>query len=720
MPNFSNEFPLTTFQKFGLLNCACLLGIFLLPAFATAQTTTVLTAVDDPTSGRYCASTNGDATVVDALDNDINAEVVATTSAPGKVTSIRADGNFAYMGGYRFKVYDISDPANPTETASLRYTGGNDGDQQIRDIRVDGNQVYVNDSTAPEGDDTGSTVYSIDVSDKSNPTVDDYVSFESGYYEEIWGSESLAQKGDHLFAVDPNPGDLRSINKSNPSDLTVSTSSALSEVPIGHDCRLANNTCEYDFGTDDVFKVKEVRLSGDYAYTVYDVDPGKVRIFDISNPNNMQQVGTTTVASNSETVAVTSNRLFVGADAGVLEVYDRTNPANPSKLGEINLMDSESDITSLYVNEDIVYVTLSNIGTGDDPAPNDLGGVMAVDVSEPANPKALWGIELGNSPERVIRHNDLLYVADSGEASDSTESLMYVIDPDAGYKEINSYTQPSNGTVSVDDNDTPDDETDDKFSYYPIATGTDSFEYDIVGEDASDADSSATATVAFDVQEDQCDTGDISVSADPSDITLHAGSSTLSWSYDDVSDCDTQDGTSEWRNIDPMADADCLNDGEDSSCSGSDSADITDIDSDTTFTLACDTANDGDDLTDTSTSTDVTVTDLTACPFVEGNGNDEYDHVIILDQYLSANGPATGDSITKNLPADQFDLAFWGYDDARGSDYNRSAQNQPMEKWFLRFSNSNGYASSTASTDDLPDDSQLGTSTDYMTISLSE
>lgn len=316
-------------------------------------------------------------------------------------------------------------------------------------------------------------------------------------------------------------------------------------------------------------------------------------------------------------------------------------------------------------------------------------------------------------------------------ASTGTASVVDVMandsDPDGDLIEINNYTQPSNGTVSLDDRGTATT-TDDRLSYYPSATGTDSFTYQVNDIDTVNgytfSTTSETATVRFNTTEDDCEKdANISLSADPGDMPAKDdyGTTTLSWSYDGVNNCETQDGTSEWRNIDPLASADCES-VEDGSCAGSDSTEIYDLENDTTFTLACDTAQDGDSTIDTSSSTDVTVTDKTACPFVEGSGDDEFDHVISINEEVRGDtSPLATSEYSQDLTAGTYEVALWDYDDARGEDYSRSAQNQEYEKWFVQFENSDeSYELNSSSTDDLPDDTQLGTSTLYTTVDLAE
>jgi hypothetical protein len=685
-----------------------------------------ITAVDDPISGRYCASTNGDATQVDVLANDVNSKITATTTAPGKVTSIRTRGDYAYVGGYRFNIYDISNPSNPTQVASLRYSSGALNEQQIRDIQLDGDYAYLPDSTAPDGNGKwGSSVYVIDISDPTNPFVADSISYENGYYQGIWGSESVDMRGDDLFVVDPNPSDLYAIDAGDPTSLQRATTTALSEVPAGHPCRLKGNRCDdAGFGKTGVFKAKEVRVKDNYAYTVHRSPQNEVRVFDISNPSDVSQAGSVSVMSQPETIEVAGDKLYVAGDDDTFQVFDISTPTSPAKLGELNAFpNGDSDVTSVHYHEGVLYATHRPEGSQaeDSPLEDGIGGVVAIDVSSPSNPEKLWATVVKGAPEGITWHNGSIYVVSSNEANNTDASLLSVLDPDNGYIEIDGFTQPTKGTVTLNDQGTSDP-TDDELSYIPSATGTDSFTYSVSGDPTEAKTVGSQATVSFHNQQDQCDTADISASSSPANITLYSGSSTVSWEYEDVSNCETQNGTTQWRNIDPMASANCPEGVEDGSCSGSDSAEITNIGSDTTFTLACDTANDGDNSIDTSTSTTVSVTDLASCPFTEGSGSDEYDQVITIEEPLSsdASKDETGDYIA-NLSPGEYQVGFFGYDDARGTDDDRTAENETSESWYAEFTNSDGsYTTTTSITNDIPDDSQLGTSTTLLSTQFDQ
>ncbi|PSO45657.1 MAG: hypothetical protein BRC25_01495, partial [Parcubacteria group bacterium SW_6_46_9] len=112
-----------------------------------------------------------------------------------------------------------------------------------------------------------------------------------------------------------------------------------------------------------------------------------------------------------------------------------------------------------------------------------------------------------------------------------------------------------------------------------------------------------------------------------------------------------------------------------------------------------------------------------ACPFEEGQKEEEYDSVITFSDDGLRSDQSTASAETSQealaLNAGEYEVSMFGFDDKRGSnEYDRSNQNQQNEQYFTRFSHQNGYATATVSTDDLPDNTQFGTTTKTTTLTL--
>lgn len=139
----------------------------------------------------------------------------------------------------------------------------------------------------------------------------------------------------------------------------------------------------------------------------------------------------------------------------------------------------------------------------------------------------LGGSDSGEVRLTIEKANDAPVAnGDRAETGEGTAVLIDVLandhDPDGDPLGIFAVTQGAHGVVTIDDNGTPDDTTDDRLLYAPDADydGTDSFTYTI-----RDGEESATATVSVSVTaragEDILGTG----SADT--ISGHAGDDTI-------------------------------------------------------------------------------------------------------------------------------------------------------------------------------------------------
>ena len=101
-----------------------------------------------------------------------------------------------------------------------------------------------------------------------------------------------------------------------------------------------------------------IAIRGNYAYLGSDDNNGYITIFDISDPYNPVQVGTTgKTGQEMFRLRTYGNSLYAANDANGLVIYDISNPISPTKLG------SRKDgqyASSVYVNEHTypyVYVT---------------------------------------------------------------------------------------------------------------------------------------------------------------------------------------------------------------------------------------------------------------------------------------------------------------------------------------------------------------------------
>lgn len=156
-----------------------------------------------------------------------------------------------------------------------------------------------------------------------------------------------------------------------------------------------------------------VQVVGNYAY-VADHDAG-LQVFDISEPSHPVRVGSYDTSGSAYDVKVVGNYAYVADYRDDLQIIDISNPSTPSRMGGYNLPDSDPDheffdsnsySVRLQVRDNYAFLALRGFG-----------GLLVVDVSNPANP-----IRLAESVAQPNPIRDARGVALSGNYAYLVES----------------------------------------------------------------------------------------------------------------------------------------------------------------------------------------------------------------------------------------------------------------------------------------------------------
>ena len=351
------------------------------------------------------------ALVATAEADELTLDLVATTLWSG-VNDIAVEGDYAYLAlNYGLVVVDISDPANPVETARLFLEGKNNGldasgnivcvATQSHGIRVidvsdpyapyqvgqwgEGNRymdaTMVGDYVHPLTGWLGALV--LDITDPANPTL---ASSNSGVY----GCRSMRVFGDYAYASIFSRG-FKIIDVSTPgAEVTLSSfwgemSTNLFGVAAaggyGYAAAYWGGIFVFDVSDPDslVFlggcgspgTATDVQALGDYVY-VADNSAG-LTIIDVSDPEAPYVVDSYKpdeyyAPSKLELVGTT---LFTNGDYHRLELLDLSNPTSPSPIGRL---DFSGPPRALSVRGDRLWV-----GDGE-------GTLRSIDISDPLNP----------------------------------------------------------------------------------------------------------------------------------------------------------------------------------------------------------------------------------------------------------------------------------------------------------------------------------------------
>ncbi|WP_435344436.1 LVIVD repeat-containing protein [Haloarchaeobius sp. HRN-SO-5] len=313
------------------------------------------------------------------------------------------DGSTAYVAGDSgFLTVDVSDPANPAVLSEQRPLETSSGTQvqQILDVKVDGTSLLVP-TAAQGGGPRGFFLY--DVSDPANPSqVGEFFDTPHGNHNSFILDDVVYLTGNtreatYLNVIDVSNEEFEQVGQWSPSQ---DLDSRWSQVPgkVLHDVWVQDGIayCAYwDAGTflvdvSDPANPEFVSRIGDYAFEDLLEWEGTRAGIDYTEPRG-----------NAHYVAVDDDATVLGVgveswDAqlddgqggpGGISLYDITDPTDPTHLSDINPPQPENgDATRSGT-----WTTSHNFQFQGDRLYTSWyqGGVKTFDVSDPANPSQL-------------------------------------------------------------------------------------------------------------------------------------------------------------------------------------------------------------------------------------------------------------------------------------------------------------------------------------------
>ncbi|MBL4699164.1 MAG: hypothetical protein JKX70_10060 [Phycisphaerales bacterium] len=318
---------------------------------------------------------------------------------------IVVDGDRVYVmvGLEGLRIYDVSDPIAPVLVGSYPETGR---------IVVDGDRVYI------------ARDYGIDVLDVSDPAAPVSLGFFQGEEYLTFPLNGWELVGDVIYMASSQVG-LMLFDVSDPANIVqLETYGGFLEV---YGVLQANGHLYVNRNGLEVLDVSDPR-SPVLAHTLdwmnlyqksdasgslmYLVDSERFSIFDISNPSEMNLVGS--VAMNIshwfyQNVHVADGRAYLSTD-GSVEVIDVADPANPAYLGTYSILNAHNTQTI----DDIGYVA-----SGD--------GLHILDVSNPGTPEVGF-VETVGAARSVVVDRGLAYIADAIFNQSSLTSGLRIVD----------------------------------------------------------------------------------------------------------------------------------------------------------------------------------------------------------------------------------------------------------------------------------------------------
>lgn len=328
------------------------------------------------------------------------------------------DRVYAALGTGGLAVFDASDPTN------LRRLGGVDA-VDASDVEVVNDLAYV--AASSDGVQVFNVVDPSDIRWVGGIETDSstrrlhlvgglaYVAFSGGVLV-LDTSEPTALKALGVFYIDGSASDLDVQG----TQVFVVGSGGLTVLDVSDpsNIRQLGNARGF-FGN-----VFGVRVAGDLAYVAYgrvgtDAWPnGGLQVFDISDPEEVRQVGRYDTAGSADCVSISGQTAYLtlrpgtpalsGQDEG-LQVLDISVPADIQRLA---LLATNGDAQGVYLEGSLAYVATSD-------------GLEVVDITAPSGIRRLGRTSTaGRAFEVEIRQN-VAYVADS----DAGLQVLDVSDP---------------------------------------------------------------------------------------------------------------------------------------------------------------------------------------------------------------------------------------------------------------------------------------------------
>lgn len=239
------------------------------------------------------------------------------------------NGDYAYLGAFRyFTVVDVSDRQSAEIVGHVRVGKGNQ------------EPLVLNESVAALAGSTADTVYTVDISEPTDPTVLDSVG-DGGDPYHMDGVRHLASRNGTLFyTADVHDEHFGALNVTDPSDIRLRDVTEVDPTVNGNDPH-------------------EVVINRDYAYVADmqaddvngwedgDADKhGALHVYDISNTSHLRR--TTTIAEQTRSgaylddlhglsldserdllLASAQSHAMCSADSCGVNVFDISDPSNP-------------------------------------------------------------------------------------------------------------------------------------------------------------------------------------------------------------------------------------------------------------------------------------------------------------------------------------------------------------------------------------------------------
>ena len=313
----------------------------------------------------YIADGNSGLQIIDIKDPK-KLQIVGSVDTPGTARSVFVNGDKAYVADENsgLQIIDIGDPKKPQIIGSVDTPG------TARSVFVNGDKAYVADEN--------SGVQIIDIGDPKKSQI-------IGSIDTPGTARSVFVNGDKAYVADGYSGlQIISINDpKNPQNMGfVDTPGIAQSVFVSGD-NVYLGGGDNGLQIIDISSLKKLQNSLDTtSYTesvsiiggkAYVAGGFGLQIVDISDPKNMQIIGSFNTPNSANNISVVGDKAYITGGFG-LQIIDISDPKNPRLIGSVAIQGSANSIS---VIGDKVYID------------NGYNGLQVIDISDPKNPVSI-------------------------------------------------------------------------------------------------------------------------------------------------------------------------------------------------------------------------------------------------------------------------------------------------------------------------------------------
>jgi hypothetical protein len=359
------------------------------------------------------------------VSNPTDPRIVGNIPIDASAVAVSGDNAYLVQLNQGFQVFDISNPQHPELVGDYAANG------IFQDIIVSGGYAYLADQSAG--------VHILNISDPAYPQfVGMYLS--SARKLAISGNHALVAAQPRLIGTNNVPGGLHIVNINDPANARLVGRYDGIEVVQGV-APFGNYACVVDGEALTVIDLadsatpgrvggyfvqrdtRDVAVSGQYAHLADGV--AGLEIFDVSNPANPDRVGGLNIGP-ARSVAVAGNHAFV-ISTGALHIVDIANPGDAQRLAQYEIEDEAMNLT---VSGSFAYVAARSWTN------RPGGGLYVIDIGNPAIPRLEGRYVLSNAVDVAVAGN---YAYLIGEANRDGLSVSV-----PGFLDVLDISNPAN------------------------------------------------------------------------------------------------------------------------------------------------------------------------------------------------------------------------------------------------------------------------------------